>query len=1109
MVLFQYPLLPSGARARFLQLVFILFVTFTIFIPSPHSEAAACSETPTTSSLTVGSVTYTVKTFTNTSSNNCTWAIPTGVSSVELLLVGGGGGAGFGNLAGGGGAGRVVVSESGIPVTPGQNITISVGAGGTGGWQGSSNASWYGGRSGETSTVTISGSTYSASGGGGGGGNLETTTGLIGGSGGGGNQGTLGGSADTSVIAGFFTYQNVGAEGRVGIGGGGGGGGGSEGLRPAIDGSKGGTGGSGIEVWGVKLAGGGGGWPNGDSGTLTGTPLGGAALGGTATKDASGDPGVAGTGSGGGGGNDGGSGRVAIRYVVDSTAPTVTSVSSNSSNATYRTGDVLDIRVTFSETVTVTGTPQLTLETGAVNRNINYSSGSGSTTLTFNYTIQTGDVTSDLDYFATTSLSLNGGTIKDAALNNATLTLASPGAANSLSANKNLAVDGTVTTSIGNSSSVSLNVSDTYTVLNNSLSLADSITISGFADNVRVVVSTDTGTVQITTTTSLNTVTGYDNSSSLGIAGDEIAFEGTVASAQAAINSLRYGANSVTGTATISISVSYVGTGTVSFNSENGHYYITYSPNLTWQQAYDSTTASANCGIVFNGLCGYLATSTSETETTFIKDKTAGTEVWLGGSDTATEGTWRWPYNSPEAGAIFFKDFAQNAGTVNVNYCADGLKGYCPAAVTGGSAQYNYWNSGEPNDSGSNEDALQVTAGSNGYWNDLPTSSSTLPYLVEFGGKGETPTYQSRTRSVIIYYTKPTTVSPTLLSTPSCPTTTITSLSPSGGTSSGGTRLTITGSGLTSSVYINGRIADVRLSSSNAVTLLTPAGTKGTATVRIDGCNTSASTTYLYDPDPVISSLSTISIATSGGAITITGSFLSGASITIGTTRAAISSNTDALITASLPPSTAGEKVMTLTTPFGSTTSKLTYLEPPALKATLPAGYIAQGDLVSLSLSATGASSYSASGTLPQGLSFNTTTGLLSGIATKEGIYNFSITASNAAGSDTKNYTLDIDRPTPRPITTNLYFSHKNSTLSPSNKASLDRFITRINSVAPRNLSTTITMTGGAGNSKTSLTNIRHEQIKRYLEASGIKFKSTTTSGSASKVEVAVTWTRL
>jgi len=44
--------------------------------------------------------------------------------------------------------------------------------------------------------------------------------------------------------------------------------------------------------------------------------------------------------------------------------------------------------VTFSEAVTVTGTPQLTLETGATDRVVNYVSGSGTNTLTFNYTVQ-------------------------------------------------------------------------------------------------------------------------------------------------------------------------------------------------------------------------------------------------------------------------------------------------------------------------------------------------------------------------------------------------------------------------------------------------------------------------------------------------------------------------------------------------------------------------------------------------------------------------------------------------------------------------------------------------------------------------------------------------
>ena len=129
----------------------------------------------------------------------------------------------------------------------------------------------------------------------------------------------------------------------------------------------------------------------------------------------------------------------------DTTPPTVSSVSSTS-NGSYKAGDLIDVRVTFSETVTVTGTPQLTLETGAIDRAVNYSSGSGGTVLVFNYTVQAGDTSSDLDYVATNSLALNGGTIKDTAGNNATLTLASPGASGSLGNSKAIVIDTTAPT---------------------------------------------------------------------------------------------------------------------------------------------------------------------------------------------------------------------------------------------------------------------------------------------------------------------------------------------------------------------------------------------------------------------------------------------------------------------------------------------------------------------------------------------------------------------------------------------------------------------------------------------------------------------------------------
>ena len=100
--------------------------------------------------------------------------------------------------------------------------------------------------------------------------------------------------------------------------------------------------------------------------------------------------------------------------------------------------------VTFSESVTVIGTPQLSLATGTPAATaVAYTSGSGTTTLTFEYTVSAGNSSGDLDYSATTALALNGGSITDAAGNPATLTLAAPGASGSLGANKALIIDTT------------------------------------------------------------------------------------------------------------------------------------------------------------------------------------------------------------------------------------------------------------------------------------------------------------------------------------------------------------------------------------------------------------------------------------------------------------------------------------------------------------------------------------------------------------------------------------------------------------------------------------------------------------------------------------------
>lgn len=190
---------------------------------------------------------------------------------------------------------------------------------------------------------------------------------------------------------------------------------------------------------------------------------------------------------------------------VDTTAPTVTNVTSALTNGTYVAGQTLTIQVVFSEAVDVTGTPTLTLETGTTDRNATYTSGTGTDTLVFSYTIQSGDSTSDLDYKATTSLALAGGTIADSSDNDADLTLASPGAIGSLGANRNFVVDAVVRTVTNVTSSTT---NGTYSAGN---SISIQITFSGTV----VVTGTPTLTLETGTTDRTASYSTGSNSSTL------------------------------------------------------------------------------------------------------------------------------------------------------------------------------------------------------------------------------------------------------------------------------------------------------------------------------------------------------------------------------------------------------------------------------------------------------------------------------------------------------------------------------------------------------------------------------------------------------------------
>lgn len=119
------------------------------------------------------------------------------------------------------------------------------------------------------------------------------------------------------------------------------------------------------------------------------------------------------------------------------TSATVTSMSSTLANGTYGTGQAIPITVTFSKAVYVTGTPTLALSKGGT---ASYSSGSGTTTLTFSYTIVAGRTTSGGNLDASSASALTG-TIKNLSSTPATLKLPVGASSGPLASNKAIVIE--------------------------------------------------------------------------------------------------------------------------------------------------------------------------------------------------------------------------------------------------------------------------------------------------------------------------------------------------------------------------------------------------------------------------------------------------------------------------------------------------------------------------------------------------------------------------------------------------------------------------------------------------------------------------------------------
>ncbi len=222
--------------------------------------------------------------------------------------------------------------------------------------------------------------------------------------------------------------------------------------------------------------------------------------------------------------------------------------------------------------------------------------------------------------------------------------------------------------------------------------------------------------------------------------------------------------------------VSQYGDRTITFSAgslsaaSNGHFYELVSSTGSW------TTCKSNAEArTYLGYTGYLATITSANENSFIR-QVLNADAWIGCSDSytqinaatgvttyanqsAAEGKWYW-VTGPEKGTMF------SVGNGS------------PVTQSG---QYANWNSGEPNNVGSEHYGEIYSSGSTpGAWNDLPNSVS-LAYVVEYGGLATDPVQTISSNTTIYTNISSNTASGSQVICNGASATTITGATPYGG----------------------------------------------------------------------------------------------------------------------------------------------------------------------------------------------------------------------------------------------------------------------------------------------------------------------------------------
>ncbi len=328
---------------------------------------------------------------------------------------------------------------------------------------------------------------------------------------------------------------------------------------------------------------------------------------------------------------------------VDTTPPTISNITSTTSNGSYTVGASINATFTFSEAVTTTGTITVTFDSGGT---CTFSGITNSTTASCTYTVGSGQNSADL------TVSNVSGTIKDQALN--TMTNFSP--TTNMAANKAIVIDTTapstpsatpaggaytsaqsVTLSAAGSSAIYYTTNGTTpttssTLYTGAISISSTTTLKALAVDAATnqsSVMTEVYTID-TTAPTISSLTPADNATGVAITSNlVITFSEAVHVATGHVTIKKSSDNSTVEAIDVtSVQISGDGTTTITINPTSSLSYST-----GYYVLIDATAFEDSAGNTFAGISSSTAWNFT---TTAAPESTAPTVSSLSPADNAT-----------------------------------------------------------------------------------------------------------------------------------------------------------------------------------------------------------------------------------------------------------------------------------------------------------------------------------------------------------------------------------------------------------------------------------------------------------------------------------------